>query len=297
MTIRVVKVHDLRTLIRELEEPALEENRFKIFRGHGRSDWRLNTTFSRHSTSLSPEYDPKAFEQLLFRFEHGLTQIGNREMATTNRRGKLEFARHHGIPSPLIDFSYSPFISLWFAFNGVRESVDGDCLAAVYILNFNQLGVAYDVFLERRGLKESFTRKYRKPPMDVFRWEIYDYFEDGYPQPALKFIPIAASWNTKVQRQMGCFIYDTMDYRSLEYTDLEDFIANDDAAVQIGRHDPILAKLIIPYSLAKEIFNYLDVMNINGARLMDDHTGVACDVRNMFHYNPRVAAWDLKRKL
>lgn len=294
MTIRVIEIKDLDGLIRALEKPALEHGRFNVFRGHSSDQWRINTTFSRFSTSRLPEYNPLAFEQLLNRFEHGLTQIGNREMASTSRRGRLEFARHHGIPSPLIDFSYSPFISLWFAFNGIRGSVDKDKFAAIYVLNFNHLGLAYDLFLRRAGRRDSYQEQHGKPPMDVFRWEISSYFEKGYPQPDLKFIPRAASWNTKVQRQMGCFIYDTMDYGRLGYEDLEGFIAHDDAARQVGRDNAILTKIVVPCSLAGEIFDYLDVIGINGARLMDDYIGVACDVRNTFNFKPRVAAWDLK---
>jgi hypothetical protein len=29
-----------------------------------------------------------------------------------DRRGRLEFARHYGVPSPLIDFSQSPYVAL-----------------------------------------------------------------------------------------------------------------------------------------------------------------------------------------
>jgi hypothetical protein len=38
-----------------------------------------------------------------------------------NRHGRLEFGRHYGVPSPLIDFSYSPFVAAFFAFSGVRR--------------------------------------------------------------------------------------------------------------------------------------------------------------------------------
>jgi hypothetical protein len=293
VTVRLMQVTDLETLIRELEKPALSADRVNVFRGHNNSDWRLSTTFSRWSTSQIPEYNPMMFERLLNRFEHGLTQIGNREMASINRRGRLEFARHHGIPSPLIDFSFSPFVALWFAFNGIRKSVDNCKFAALYVLDFNLLGIAFDSFVKNKEWAEAYTRLYGRPAMDVFRWEISDYFENGYPQPALKFTPHAASWNTKVQRQMGCFIYDSMDYNSLNLQDLEDFIQNAEEA----RNKPILTKLVVPCSLAGEVFNYLDVIGINGARLMDDHTGVACDVRNTFNYNPRAVAWDLKRAL
>jgi FRG domain len=57
-----------------------------------------------------------------------------------DRRGRLEFARHYGVPSPLIDFSLSPYVALFFAFNGVKplEAKKGEH-AAIYCLNVFEL--------------------------------------------------------------------------------------------------------------------------------------------------------------
>jgi hypothetical protein len=57
-----------------------------------------------------------------------------------DRRGRLELARHYGVPSPLIDFSLSPYVALFFAFNGVRplEAQKGEH-AAIYCLNIRAL--------------------------------------------------------------------------------------------------------------------------------------------------------------
>src|ERR1019366_5802472 len=56
------------------------------------------------------------------------------------RRGRLEFGRHYGIPSPLIDFSRSPYIAAFFAFSGVRpyESKRAD-RSAIYCVNVFEL--------------------------------------------------------------------------------------------------------------------------------------------------------------
>jgi hypothetical protein len=135
------------------------------------------------------------------------------------------------------------------------------------------------------------------PAMDVLRWEIKDFFREGYPQPVLKFLPHASSAVTKVQRQMGCYIYDTLDYEKIGVRDLEAFIGEHDAALRVSREHPILTKFLVPCSLAREVFEYLNIVGINGARLMDDYTGVAADVRNTFNYDPRDQAWDISAPL
>ena len=296
MAIREVHVRSFSVLIRKLEGLALGgDGDFYVFRGHRDSAWRLTSTLARYAT-VSPDFRPMAVEYLTSRFVHGLASIGNREMIGMDRRAKLEFARHHGVPSPLIDVTRSPYIALWFAFNGVRGSVDGGA-AAVYAINWNILGVAFSELARVMDWNEHLKRTYGMPAMDVFRWEIRDFFENGYPQPALKFIPYACSANTKIQRQMGCFIYDTLNYEELGVRDLEAFIGEHQSAVRVSRQEPILTKFIIRCSFAREVFNYLDVIGINGARLMDDYTGVAADVRNTFNHDPRDRAWDIKGSL
>jgi hypothetical protein len=90
-----------------------------------------------------------------------------------------------------------------------------------------------------------------------------------------------------MQRQMGCFLYDTLIYEKFGVADLEGFIDHHEVAAKISAQHPIVIKFLISCSLAGQVFKYLDVMGINGARLMDDSTGVAADVINMFNYNPR----------
>ena len=167
----------------------------------------------------------------------------------------------------------------------------------MYAINWNMLGVEYDALTSDMGWEESLREKYKKPAMDVFRWDIKEFFSEGYPQPILKFVPYASSANTKVQRQMGCFIYDTLNYAELGVRDLEAFIGEHDAAQRVSRDDPILTKFLVPCSLAREVFDYLDIVGINGARLMDDYTGVAADVRNTFNHDPKDKAWDISGSL
>ena len=45
-----------------------------------------------------------------------------------DRRGRLEFARHYGVPSPLIDFSYSPYVALFFAFKSLTRNSANDIM-------------------------------------------------------------------------------------------------------------------------------------------------------------------------
>jgi FRG domain len=117
-------------------------NRNIVFRGHRYSKWRLASTLARHRPTAS--YSPvigQEVEEMLRHFLINLKTTGrdppyNRD----GRRARLEFGRHYGVPSPLIDFSRSPYVAAFFAFAGVRphEAKRGD-QCTVYCLNMFEL--------------------------------------------------------------------------------------------------------------------------------------------------------------
>lgn len=205
---RVEIVTNLDTLLRTLEALAAENNvNAFVFRGHQDSDWQLESTFDRYSSTRLPLIRVEAFENLINQFAARLTQIDDNRLVTERRRGRLEYARHCGVPSPLIDFTRSPYVALWFAFNGVRGSMRADEHVAILALNWNMMGVGFQQLCEAHDWTSWIRGKFQRPPMDVFRWEIPEFFNEGY-FPILKFIPFAASWNSRMQRQQGCFLYD-----------------------------------------------------------------------------------------
>jgi hypothetical protein len=165
VAIQEVRVGSLRPLIRHLEKLAPgPEGDFYVFRGHRKTSWRLTSTFARYATVKLPEFKPMAVEYLVSRFVHGLASIGNRELIAKDRR----------------------------TFNGIRGSVDRGRVA-VYAINWNYLGVAFSELARVMGWDGHLKTKYKMPAMDVFRWEIKDFFCEGYPQPVLKFLPYASS--------------------------------------------------------------------------------------------------------
>lgn len=289
---RIETVTNLDTLLRQLEAMAAENNQNAfVFRGHQNSEWRLESTLARYSNTKFPEVRAQTFEHLIDQFAGRLTQIGDKCLATESRRGRLEYARHCGIPSPLLDFTRSPYVALWFAYNGVRGSVSPDENVAILALDWNMMGVGFQRLCEAQNWSESIRSKFGKPPMDVFRWEDPCFFDDGYSE-ILKFIPFAASWNSRMQRQQGCFIYDGLDYTSLGVTSLEALIDGTEY-FQFEDHD-IVTKFLVPHSLAGEVFQRLELTGISGAYLFGDASGVAADVYNTYNYQSRFASWDIQ---
>ncbi|MEM9352482.1 MAG: FRG domain-containing protein [Planctomycetota bacterium] len=110
-----------------------------LFRGHADSTWRLETTLERASTR---KYTPQKYFRCVDR------QINELESTTGKRWGLpsiqeidrdieekqdfmrcylphydlLAYLRQHGFPSPLLDWTASPYVAAYFALEGVSEA-------------------------------------------------------------------------------------------------------------------------------------------------------------------------------
>jgi hypothetical protein len=90
------------------------------------------------------------------------------------------------------------------------------------------------------------------------------------------------------------FLYCTLDYKSRGYKDLEDYLEaineeqdRDDSPRVLLAKRPVLSKIYFSHEWAEEVFTRLELMGMLGARLLDSADGVAADVWNAYHYNPR----------
>ena len=190
-----------------------------------------------------------------------------------SKRTKLEFARHYGVPSPLIDFTRSPYVALWIGFNGVRPWDPGNVV--IYVLDVNGLGILW--------------QKHSGQDFEEFRWsEREEQFVDGYPVGLLRHLEFPTSWNVRMLRQLGAFIYDSVQYNRGPFRDLEAFIEEGVDPMDAGGAPTVtLHKIIIPKAAASEVFTRLELMGIDGTRLFNNHEGAAADVRNAYVFNRR----------
>jgi hypothetical protein len=113
MTIRKIRTKSLSGALSTLEQLALG-NDDVVFRGHSGSDWSVCSTLSRYSVLPHSNWND-GLDEMLVHFLTNLRSVG--ELPTEiakDRRARLEYGRHYGVPSPLIDFSLSPYVALFF---------------------------------------------------------------------------------------------------------------------------------------------------------------------------------------
>jgi len=105
-----------------------------IFRGQKNSQWKLKTTFHR-----TGRYDLWRYgKQDVPRLNHYLVSLLNKSFDLDDpleHGALLNLAQHHGFPTPLLDWTESPYIAAFFAFSELQKD---ECEGYVRLFIFNR---------------------------------------------------------------------------------------------------------------------------------------------------------------
>jgi hypothetical protein len=128
-----------------------------LFRGLADSNWGLQTTLERYSAkeyTVRPYFEiirgvrPEAqsFTGKTWDFDPDFAQFADGHRSIEEYECMI-YLRHHGFPSPLLDWTRSPYVAAFFAFQPNIASKDGRAAIYSYIENwgYGKSGSSYSV--------------------------------------------------------------------------------------------------------------------------------------------------------
>jgi len=116
-------------LIPELFPDARFRTGRYIFRGHRSADWQLTPTYDRLG------FPHHKFQDLLQTFRRECEPVALDERMLQNENYFVAFAQHHGLPTRLLDWSFSPYIAAFFAYADLIQQEEVNHHVSVWILD------------------------------------------------------------------------------------------------------------------------------------------------------------------
>ena len=107
-----------------------------LFRGQPKP-WKLRTAFHRKGRYDLSRFQTDDIPILHRRLSARTSHVFNLEIPNENG-AFLNLVQHHGYPTPLLDWTYSPYVAAFFAFRGLPKNNESGELVRVYIFDQEQ---------------------------------------------------------------------------------------------------------------------------------------------------------------
>jgi FRG domain len=214
----------------------LEVNRF-AFRGQESNIWRLRTSFHRTRRANLERYLSEDIQDSLQKVVSALSKnildLGN----PLHYAAFINLAQHHGYPTPLLDWTWSPYVAAFFAFRNIK-----------------------------RDIPATSKKKVRIYKLDMQAWNRLERFDKLFPvRPQMSVLNALAFENPRVIPQQSISTFTNID-------DLEDHITKTAAL----NNETYIEVIDLPARDRQSIMQELALMGITAGSLFPGLDG-ACE--------------------
>jgi hypothetical protein len=231
-----------------------------IWRGQRCDDWTLDSTFDRLLTKckISDGKRPEFRAHHLDQFQLAVRgRRGSNPPRIDDENGWWSLGQHHGLCTPLLDWTASPFVAAYFAF--INEGVPQTDFRAIYALN----RAAVEFLCQKLQAEEVRQIRDAHPIRDggAIAWP-----QIQVPRQEVEFITPQSDENQRLVNQSGLFT------RAPDESNMETWVRKRFKGVST---DLILRKLLVPNSDRDDCLKMLNRMNINHLTLFPDLYGAS----------------------
>jgi len=270
---------------KELEEALNEQNTFKdgywCFRGQANSKWPISSSIERANSTSCESTMIREFLQSIRLFKDNNSKMDIIET--------LALMQHHGAPTRLTDWSFSPYVALYFAIHSV-EKYDECC--AIYAIDKFELTFEYKRLYSQLfpySSSEIFTHQNHFHNDNIYQMTDIDNSKiENKPNFVLPIQPFYK--NKRQQYQQGLFLFQTTFTSNSE--NKIPFIDSLSRSIKDIK-EKMFYKFIILNYLKSDILYNLNLMNINHMTLFPDIDGfskyIGIKNRNLPDYGKSVA--------
>ena len=271
MPVREVPVRTLGELLDQLtpQEPDPETGRWRdsgVYRGAARAEWPLFTSLDRLGGAEQPHTKRELEPHVLRNFiRYSRPHVSS---PPPSEWEMLVAAQHHGVPTRLLDWTYSPLVAAHFA--TARQSLThGD--RAVWRLDWKCVHRAFGL-PELALLLEDVERMLGERDAPCTPWMLFER---------------AQGKDAEAQRAFACMIEPpSLDARivaqSAVFTLTSDTACPFDAFLERHGLAGALTKYVIPEAEVARLRDQLDLVGMDERRLFPDLDGVAARIRRYY---------------
>jgi len=266
--IREIVIRDWASLVQELFDESLNPNldRFRspyAFRGLADPSYKLETSLVRlrHKTLEELKFIEQRLLDSFKKYAHGQF---DEKLSIWHW---ISLAQHHGLPTRLLDWTYSPFVALHFATSDLSK-IDRD--GVVWCVNFweaqNWLPPGLRAALQRKRLSVF--------PIETLAQEFEEFSKFDNPDAHLEFMVFfePPSLDGRIVNQVALF-----SFLSRPGLQLDDWLQS------VSADNPrICKKIIIDKSLKWEVRDKLDQANITERVLFPGLDGLSAWLKRWY---------------